>query len=89
MANSRQLPTYEAALKYPERLNLLFSPFRAKALNPEHYEEKLKFWTRVIEEYVTNFGKLSFSIVDLQTAFKTVDGRRPACLVEVINHMLR
>lgn len=88
-ASSSTFPTFAAASKHPERLNLLFSPFRAKALNPEHYEEKLKFWSRVIEEYVVKEKKISFSIKDIQTNFRTTDGKRPACLIDVINHLLR
>ena len=39
-------PSIAAIGENTDRLAALYSPFRSKSLNPEHYDEKQKFWVK-------------------------------------------
>ena len=86
---SSLFPSLEAAKSNPERLTLLYSPFRSRTLNPEHYDQKLKFWIRVIDEYGTCGQRITCTVKELQKAFVAPDGKVPTCLVDVIEHLRR
>lgn len=71
-----------------ERMNALFSPFRSKSANPQDWISKYKFWHNLIYEWLEYTMQCSFSINDLNEAFKR-RGCTPLCLVTVIEELLR
>ncbi|KYM99091.1 Charged multivesicular body protein 7 [Cyphomyrmex costatus] len=71
-----------------ERMSALFSPFRSKSANPQDWISKYKFWNNLIYEYLKHTMQCSFSIIDLNEAFKR-KGCTPLCLVTVIEELLR
>ncbi|XP_018364600.1 PREDICTED: charged multivesicular body protein 7 isoform X1 [Trachymyrmex cornetzi] len=71
-----------------ERMSALFSPFRSKSANPQDWISKYKFWNNLIYEWLKHTMQCSFSIVDLNEAFKR-KGCTPLCLVTVIEELLR
>ncbi|CAK9805377.1 Charged multivesicular body protein 7 [Anthophora plagiata] len=71
-----------------ERMNALFSPFRSKSANPQDWVSKYRFWQGLIYEWLKYTMKSSFSIADLNTAFKR-NGCTPLCLVTVVEELFR
>ncbi|XP_078049684.1 charged multivesicular body protein 7 [Augochlora pura] len=71
-----------------ERMNALFSPFRSKLANPLDWSSKYKFWQNLIYECLNYKLQCSFSIADLNVAFKR-KGCTPICLVTVVEELLR
>ncbi|KAH0949392.1 hypothetical protein HN011_007045 [Eciton burchellii] len=71
-----------------ERMNALFSPFRSKSVNPQDWISKYKFWNNLIYEWLKHTMQCSFSVIDLNEAFKR-KGCRPLCLITVIEELLR
>lgn len=71
-----------------ERMSALFSPFRSKSANPQDWISKYKFWHDLIYEWLEYTMQCSFSINDLNEAFKR-RGCTPLCLVTVIEELLR
>lgn len=71
-----------------ERMNALFSPFRSKSANPQDWVSKYKFWQNIIYEWLKYTTRCSFSITDLNSAFKR-KGCTPLCLVSVIEELIR
>lgn len=71
-----------------ERMSALFSPFRSKSANPQDWISKYKFWNNLIYEWLEYTMQCSFSIIDLNEAFKR-RGCTPLCLVTVIEELLR
>ncbi|XP_033320832.2 charged multivesicular body protein 7 [Megalopta genalis] len=71
-----------------ERMNALFSPFRSKLANPLDWSSKYKFWQNLIYEWLNYKLQCSFSIADLNVAFKR-KGCTPVCLVTVVEELLR
>ncbi|CAG7664874.1 unnamed protein product [Allacma fusca] len=81
-------PTIAAIGENLDRINALFSPFRSRGLNPEHYDQKLKFWLKSIDEFSSVEKRMVFSVKDLEAAFK-VQGRVSACFLDVMEHLRR
>ncbi|KAL0116516.1 hypothetical protein PUN28_009882 [Cardiocondyla obscurior] len=71
-----------------ERMGALFSPFRSKSVNPQDWISKYKFWNNLIYEWLKHTMQCSFSIVELNQAFKR-KGCTPLCLVTVIEELKR
>lgn len=71
-----------------ERINALFSPFRSKLANPQDWTSKYKFWQNLIHDWLKHNARCSFSITDLNGAFKR-KGCTPLCLVTVVEELLR
>ncbi|XP_053979995.1 charged multivesicular body protein 7 [Hylaeus volcanicus] len=71
-----------------ERMNALFSPFRSKSANPQDWTSKYKFWQNLIYEWLKHNMQSSFSIADLNVAFKR-KGCTPLCLTSVVEELLR
>lgn len=71
-----------------ERRTALFAPFRNRNLNPEHYDNKMEFWQKLIAEYGRFKGEATFSKLELLHAFSE-DQQAPNCLDTVIEEMLR
>ncbi|XP_012526218.1 charged multivesicular body protein 7 [Monomorium pharaonis] len=71
-----------------ERMSALFSPFRSKSANPQDWVSKYKFWNDLIYEWLKHTMQCSFSLVDLNEAFKR-KGCAPLCLVTVMEELLR
>ncbi|XP_024873759.1 charged multivesicular body protein 7 [Temnothorax curvispinosus] len=71
-----------------ERMSALFSPFRSKSANPQDWISKYKFWNDLIYERLKHTMQCSFTIVDLNEAFKR-RGCAPLCLATVIEELLR
>jgi charged multivesicular body protein 7 len=60
--------------------------FRPRHVNPEHYEQKMKFWKEMIENFCDYKGCCIVSINELKEVFKR-KGTSPLCLDDVINQM--
>ncbi|KAK9308660.1 hypothetical protein QLX08_001494 [Tetragonisca angustula] len=71
-----------------ERISALFSPFRSKSANPQDWISKYKFWQNLIYEWLKHTKRISFSITDLNSAFKR-RGCTPLCLATVVEELLR
>ncbi|XP_006620007.1 charged multivesicular body protein 7 [Apis dorsata] len=71
-----------------ERISALFSPFRNKSVNSQDWISKYKFWQNLIYEWLKYTRKSSFSIADLNNAFKR-KGCTPLCLITVVEELLR
>lgn len=71
-----------------ERISALFSPFRNKSVNSQDWISKYKFWQNLIYEWLKYTRKSSFSIADLNNAFKRKDCT-PLCLITVVEELLR
>lgn len=82
-------PVIDEVKTNPERLTLLFSPFRSRSLNPEHYDAKLKFWYRVIQEFCESEGKVCFTITEIELKLEELCGKEPICLQDVIENLVR
>lgn len=61
--------------------------FRPREVDPEHYDQKMRFWKEMIENYCEYKGSSSFSIQELKEVFKR-KGTSPYCLDTVVNQML-
>ncbi|XP_033318661.1 charged multivesicular body protein 7 isoform X1 [Bombus bifarius] len=71
-----------------ERISALFSPFRTKSANPQDWVSKYKFWQNLIYEWLKYTKRNSFSIADLNGAFRR-KGCTPLCLVTVVEELHR
>lgn len=71
-----------------ERISALFSPFRSKSVNSQDWISKYKFWQNLIYQWLKYTRKSSFSISDLNNAFKR-KGCTPLCLITVVEELLR
>ncbi|XP_034175256.2 charged multivesicular body protein 7 [Osmia lignaria lignaria] len=71
-----------------ERMSALFSPFRSKSANPQDWASKYKFWQNLIYEWLKYTMRSSFSIADLNSAFKR-KGCTPLCLITVVEELYR
>jgi hypothetical protein len=81
-------PYRPAVWKDDTRMNVLFSPFREKNLNPSSWNQKMKFWIQVIEDEFKLSNKCIFERKSLSSAFAR-KGKQPNCLDTVIAEMLR
>lgn len=71
-----------------ERINVLFAPFRNRAVNSQDWDSKLTFWKNLICTYCTVNRVYAFKTGDLSKAFNR-DGRSPSCLQIVVQEMLK
>lgn len=74
-----------------ERTDVLFAPFRARALNPINYDSKLLCWTQLIERYCSaHKGAAHFTLAELRAAFAHPrhPGRQSHALGTVVRDML-
>jgi ElaB/YqjD/DUF883 family membrane-anchored ribosome-binding protein len=69
------------------RIDVLYSPFRTRSLNPEAYDSKMTFWMDTIEKWLDEENDVSFCLTRLFFAF-THNSKRPNCLIQVIQEML-
>lgn len=70
------------------RMNVLFAPFRNKAVNPHDWDSKLIFWKKLIFDSCTHSQIYSFKYEDLQKLFN-IKGRSPSGLNIVVEDMIR
>lgn len=73
-----------------KRMEVLFSPFRLRYINPEGWDLKMNFWVNQINKWCLNQSKVVFTIEDAQKAFVRAD-RQPfaECLKLVVSNMKR
>ncbi|RZF44966.1 hypothetical protein LSTR_LSTR001927 [Laodelphax striatellus] len=71
-----------------ERVSTLLAPFRKKELNPLGYESKMSFWKNIIENCCYESDCCTFTLDNLESAFKNKE-RRPQCLREVLENLYR
>ncbi|XP_011427130.3 charged multivesicular body protein 7 [Magallana gigas] len=69
------------------RMNVLFSPFREKDLNPSSWNQKMKFWIQIIEDEHKLTNKCTIEGKSLPQMFKR-KGKIPTCLETVLSEML-
>lgn len=69
------------------RMNVMFSPFRPKSLDPIAWESKFKFWDLLIKRYCIFHKISSFSVAFLKKAFIR-NGKSPSCLENVVEELL-
>lgn len=70
------------------RMNVLFSPFREKNLNPSSWNQKMKFWIQIIEDEHKLTNKCIIEGKSLPQMFKR-KGKIPTCIETVLSEMLR
>ena len=68
-------------------MSVLLNTFRPRNVNPEHYDQKMKFWKEMIENYCEYKGSSRCTIQELKTVFKR-NGTSPYCLQDVFNEMI-
>ncbi|EAT36162.1 AAEL011747-PA [Aedes aegypti] len=79
---------------YPEswrddsRMGVLLSEFRTRAVNPENYDSKMRFWKELIVRYSEYKGSGSVSISELKRVFRR-KGTSPYCLKLVFEDMMK
>lgn len=71
-----------------ERISSLFAPFRSKSANPQDWVSKYKFWKNLIYEWLDYNKRSTFSVADLNDAFKR-NGCTPLCLITVVEELVR
>lgn len=69
-------------------MGLLLAPFRAKNVNAEAYDYKMKFWKDMIMRYCGTDQRATISINVLKEAF-TRNHTSPYCLHEVVEELIR
>lgn len=70
------------------RMNALFAPFRNRAINPLHYDNKIKFWKQAIILICTEKQIVQFDQKKLENLFLR-KGKKPKCLELVINELVK
>lgn len=70
------------------RMNLLFSSFRNKEVNPQGWTDKMKFWTSLILKWNKLSKSATFSLHNLNMVFQR-NGQVPQCLNIVLEEMKR
>lgn len=68
-------------------MSVMLMNFRPRNVNQEHYDQKMRFWRVMIENYCEYKGSSQCSIQELKLAFKR-NGVQPHCLQEVLNRMI-
>lgn len=64
------------------RMDVLFSPFRPRKVNPENYDGKLKFWKDMIVRFCNEKGSPCVCQRELKWAFRRKD--KLPCAVETV-----
>lgn len=81
-------PMCDDSVKSDARLNVLYSPFRKKEVNPQDWESKMSYWKDCIDKWCFKCGKCIFTLNKLQSVFVR-NGRPAMCLSTVLDNMLR
>lgn len=68
-------------------MSVLLDDFRPRALMPEHYDSKQRFWEELIEAYCYQKGDSKVSLKELKSAFSR-KGIKPFCLSDVLENMV-
>ncbi|KAB0789987.1 hypothetical protein PPYR_15733 [Photinus pyralis] len=68
------------------RMNVLFAPFRNRAVNPHDWDSKFAFWKKLIIDTCIYNKIYTFTLEELQKLFN-INGRSPACLNVIIEEM--
>lgn len=71
-----------------ERMKALFAPFRNRAVNPEDWNSKYKFWNQLVKKWASYHARCSFSLVDLKANFKR-NGITALCLPTVLEELYK
>ena len=69
-----------------ERMNALFSQFRNRDINPLHYDGKLNFWTKTINQFAHDFELMKINQKSLEDNFIR-KGVKPKCLNLVLESL--
>ena len=69
-----------------ERMNALFSPFRNRDVNPLHYDGKLNFWTKTINQFAHDYELMKINQKSLEDYFIR-KGIKPKCLNIVLESL--
>lgn len=67
-------------------MSVMLNTFRPRQVNPEHYDQKMKFWKAMIEDYCDYKGSSRVSIQELKKVFVR-NGTVPYCLQDVFDEM--
>lgn len=67
-------------------MSVLLNTFRPKQVNEEHYNQKMKFWKELIEDYCLFKGTAKVNVAELKQVFKR-KGTVPYCLQTVFDEM--
>jgi len=67
----------------PDRLDVLYAPFRDKSVNPKGYESKLSTWQDAIKQYMRINKTPVIEVEEVMRAF-TFDGKSPRCINQVL-----
>ncbi|XP_055334678.1 charged multivesicular body protein 7-like [Paramacrobiotus metropolitanus] len=70
------------------RMNVLFTDFRPREVNPAAYDSKMKFWTDVVNRCVEAENLISFTASDVREKLQR-KGRRPQGIAKVLEEMHR
>ena len=70
----------------PDRISVLYAPFRDKTVNPKGYEAKLNTWQDAVFRYLREEKAVYFDSEDVVQAFSLRD-KNPLCLNEVLAQM--
>lgn len=74
--------------KSDARLNVLYSPFRKREVNPQDWDSKMTYWKTSILNWCISCNNCVFSLLGLQSEFAWKE-RPPSCLTTVIEDLLR
>lgn len=79
---------YPADWQDDQTMDVLFSPFREKEINPQAWDQKMKFWTELIlkECAFTNSALVDTDTLPMKFGRK---GKIPVCLNTVMGEMHR
>lgn len=81
-------PLSDDSVKSEARLNVLYSPFRKREVNPQDWESKMSYWKDCIDQWCFKRRKCIFTLNNLQSVFVR-NGRPAMCLSTVLENMLR
>lgn len=70
------------------RMSFLFATFRERSVNPEGWDEKLKFWINFVENFCL---KCDVPVIDLHSLRCALErkGSYPQCLDVVLENMYK
>lgn len=81
-------PLCDYGFKSDDRLNVLYSPFRKREVNPQDWDSKMSYWKDCIDQWCFKRGRCIFTLNMLQSVFVR-NGRPAMCLSTVLDNMLR
>lgn len=86
--NPLKTPNKDSNTLSDARLNVLYSPFRKREVNPEDWESKMCYWKNKIKNWCFDCKLCVFNLAKLQSTFLR-NGRPASCLETVIDNMIR